>query len=247
MNPTLILALCLGYAAGDILMAELHYDLQSGSSGLVRRTNSWWMKHSYPEHVALIAGIVTFPLSILITYALIDTACLQYKNGNSAAERSPFAGSWVSDFCDFEIEPTQKKALQISLAVFYSWLAVVGVLCFLSSCNKRMFRFMHSRLPLLGITNGEAILFVGVASLLVFNCAHWCHTFTHMLDHSAIYSYWMEKSARRPTYFVTQVTGRLLDVSLGLCSAVLPHHLIHSHLSSPLEFGHYLSINNCIQ
>ena len=196
-------------------MAELHYDLQSGSSGVVRRTNHWWMKHSYPEHVALIAGIITFPLSILITYALIDTACLQYKNGNSPAAKAPFAGSWVSDFCDFEIDPTQKYALQISLAVFYSWLAVVGGLCLLSSCNKRMFRFMHARLTLLGLTNGETILFFGVASLLVFNCTYWCHTFTHMLDHSAVYAYWMEKSPRRPTYFVTQVTGRLLDVSLG--------------------------------
>ena len=239
MNPPLILALCLGYTVGDILIAELHYDLQSRSSGLVRRTNSWWMKHFYPEHVALIAEIVTFPLSTLITYALIDTACLQYKNGDSPAGKSSFAGSWVSDFCDFEIDPTQKKALQISLAVFYSWLAVVGGMFLLSSCNKRTFRFMHARLPLLGITKGETILFFGVASLLAW-CQqigairsrtwwYWCHTFTHMLDHSTVYAYWMVTSARRHTYFVTQVTGRLLDVSLGPCSVALPHP-IHTRL-----------------
>ena len=177
MNPSLILALCLGYAVGDVLLAEHNYDLQSGSSAVVRRTYSWWMKHSYPEHVALIAGIITFPLSILVTYALIDTVCLQYKNGKSLPEKAPWAGSWVSDFCDFDIEPTQKKALQISLAVFYSWLIIVGGMCLLSGCNKRAFRFMQTRLTLVGLTNGEVILFFGVASLLIFNCVYWYHTF----------------------------------------------------------------------
>jgi hypothetical protein len=220
MNPSLILALCLGYAVGDILLAEHNYDLQSGSSGIVRRTYSWWMKHSYPEHVALIAGIITFPLSILITYALIDTVCLQYKNGQSLPEKAPWAGSWVSDFCDFDIEPTQKKALQISLAVFYSWLIIVGGMCLLSGSNKRVFRFMHTRLSLIGLTNGETILFFGVATLLIFNCVYWYHTFKFMLDHSELYAFWMKDSIRRPTYFATQVTGRLLDVSLGMLTAL---------------------------
>lgn len=236
MNPSLILALCLGYAAGDIILAECNYDLQSGSSGAVRRTYSWWMTHSYPEHYALIAGIFTFPLSILVTYALIDTVCLQYRNGDSSAKNAPFPGSWVSDFCDFDIEPTQKKALQISLAVFYAWLVVVGGMCLLSGFNKRVFRFMHARLSLIGLTNGETILFVGVASLLIFNCVYWYHTFNYMLDNSPLYAKWMSTSIRRPTYFATQVTGRLLDVSLGpytvLIAPLLNPILLVAHLTS---------------
>lgn len=215
MNPSLILALCLGYAAGDIIMAEHNFDLQTGSSGVIGKMYSWWTKHSYPEHFALIAGIITFPLSILVTYALIDTVCSPYRYGKASADMAPFPGSWVTDWCDFDIEPTQKKSLQISLAVFYSWLVVVAGMCLFSNSNKRVFRFMHTRQSLLGITNGETILFFGVASLLIFNCVYWHHTFTYLLDNSKLYTSWMGRSIRRPTYFATQVTGRLLDVSLG--------------------------------
>jgi hypothetical protein len=232
MNPSLILALCLGYAAGDIMLAECNYDLQSGSSGMVRKAYAWWMTHSYPEHYALIAGIFTFPVSILVTYSLIDSACLQYRNGS--VKNGPFPGSWVSDFCDFDIEPTQKKALQISLAIFYAWLVLIGGMCLLSGSSKRVYQFMHARFSLIGVSNGETILFVGVASLLIFNCVYWYHTFKYMLDNSSLYAKWMSTNVRRPTYFATQVTGRLLDVSLGqytvLTQDLFPVYLCICHL-----------------
>ena len=237
-NPSLFLALCVGYAVGDVISCDHHYDLKTGSNALIPKFVNWLSKNSFPELSALFSGIVIFPLSIFITYGLIDNVCYEYSLGNVVASLSPYPGSWVADYCDFEIEPTQKKALQVSLAVFYSWLTIVGSICLLSNWNKRIFNFIHKERSIsfhkdlkensylsFRATHGEIILFFAVASLLIFNCVFWYYKYTDLLDNSLLYAGWMNDSVRRPTFFATMVSGHLVREISGVSYLVI--HMSH--------------------
>ena len=102
MNPSLFFALCLGYTAGDVLSCDQHVDLKTGSNSVIYSFVDWCTRHSFPELLALFSGVITFPFAIFVTYALIDNVCYEYSLGNAAAGILP--GSWVADFCDFEID-----------------------------------------------------------------------------------------------------------------------------------------------
>lgn len=232
-NPSLFLALGCGYALGHYLFANMIFDLT------LQRSHTWmyqtstkiihWLKtHVFSDHIVLLIGMLSFPIAMMTTYGLIENVCWDYAHGYKQAFEGPFAGSFPVDWCDLETNISFKKALEVSLAVFYAWVFVLTCILCLSKVNKSLYLFLHRESISFkwGITNGDLILFVAIVSLLFFNGIYHYYNYKHLIDDSNLFLYWInmkplhQKSIRRPWYFATQVTGRLCDVSLGLL--VLP-------------------------
>ena len=218
-NPSLFLALFVGYLIGGYICCELNIDERlpgirlfnysaCGASAL-----NWWTKHSSHEHFALLAGVLTFPIALSIGYALILYTC----PATITVVRGPYSGVWVTDWCAFEREPTQLISIQQSLGVFYGFLAINSIIMLLAKRHKSMYGFLHKEVVRgKHVSNGEVIMSAGVASLLIFNVAFWYNRYTFMMMNGALYVGWIKGTNRQQWFLAIQVTGRILDVSLGL-------------------------------
>lgn len=218
-NPSLFLALIVGYLIGGYICCELSIDERLPGIRLFSRGAygayilNWWIKHSVHEHFALLAGVLTFPTALFIGYALIQYTC----PATTAAVRGPYTGVWVTDWCAFEMEPTQQMSIQQSLGVFYGFLAITSTIMLLARRYKSIFNYLHKAV-LQGkhISNGEVIMSAGVASLLLFNVVFWYNRYSFMMMNGTLYEGWIKGTNKQECFLATQVTGRILDVSLGL-------------------------------
>ena len=218
-NPCLFLALIVGYFIGGYVCCELSIDERLLGIRLFNRDScfasalNWWTKHSSHEHFALLAGVSTFPIALFIGYALILCTCPV----TTAAVKGPYSGVWVTDWCAFEMEPTQLISIQQSLGVFYGFLAINSTIMLLAKRYKSIFGFLHKEVVRgKHISNGEVIMSAGVAFLLVFNVVFWYNRYTFMMMNGDLYVGWIKGTDRQQWFLATQVTGRVLDVSLGL-------------------------------
>ena len=237
-NPSLILALVVGYLIGGYLCCELKMNqqllgdrfLESSTYGL--SSFKWWIRHSPHEHYVVVMGVLTFPTALFTGYALIHNSCYYLHPGQHSPSNvidthqpggrisnraAPFVGGWFADWCAFENEPTNKLSVQQSLGVFYGFLAVTAAIMLLAKRYKAVFNFLRKEVVKgRSLTNGEVIMAGGVGCLLIFNFAFWYNRYTFMIMNGELYLGWLKGTDRQPWFFATQVSGRLLDVSLGL-------------------------------
>lgn len=224
MNPNLFLALGIGYALGAYLFCdyEISEKFSRGSSirnhgKLVTQTLAWWNKHSAQDIFILFAGMMTFPLALFSTYALIDYTCL--SNGRSTDDdrllttgKGPYPGAFPIDTCYLEDRTIEKISLKTSFAVYYIFLFLTSILMYFTYRNKATFNFVHKEIIRgFKVTNGELIVFSAITALLVFNAVFWWRIYGDLVDRN-----FDPANPRTSWYYATQVTGRLCDVSLGL-------------------------------
>lgn len=235
-NPSLFLALVIGYLVGGYACCELKLDQKLLGTQFAEFSSStataikWWTQHSPHEHFVLIAGVLVFPTALVSGYGLIHNTCYYYTPGQQSSHevddwpgtlisegKAPFVGGWIPDWCGFESEPTNKMSIQQSIGVFYGFLAITTSIMLLAKRYKSVFTFLRKEvIQGRNVTNGEVIMTSGVAALLIFNFAFWYNRYTFMIMNGTLYMGWMKGTSRQPWFFATQVTGRLLDVSLGL-------------------------------
>lgn len=220
MNPNLLLALALGYSIGCYITIDTYYDIKLNVSNnkYVNNIIKWWNNHSVTDHYVLIVGLLTYPISMATTYALIDRTCYYGAHVGHADDwqsfKGPYPGGFPTDWCWLETRREERNSLRTSFAVYYVSIFIVSLLMAWSHNNKTAFLFLHREVYHgYNITNGEVLVFAAVASIIIYNICLWWWSFQH-------HSWMAPDNVRYPWYFATQVSGRVCDVSLGL--AFLP-------------------------
>jgi ferredoxin-NADP reductase len=159
------------------------------------------------EKLVVFGGLAVFPLSLFFTYLMLTSAkCLV-------------------DQCTFDVDPVGNQQMQVAIGVFHAWLWGVGGVLYAVKLSPNAKRFLSA--PVCGSSvscvtpaRGQVLLGLAIAGLLVFNSTFWYYTFQDFWVSSDVYIPIQNFTTMRAGYEVTQQTGRLNEIFLGL--AMLP-------------------------
>ncbi|KAJ3052918.1 hypothetical protein HK097_005419 [Rhizophlyctis rosea] len=153
--------------------------------------------------IAVIAAVFSVPVGLFLGLYMMEVPC-------------------YADYCVEHSYPTFKRGSQIALGVFYFWLVFVVGVMFKARRNPTLHRYLHQplytstrRYATFSMSRGEALFHFSIAVLILFNLIFFLIIGKATVDgpdYDSLRSY----PGRILSYYTTQVTGKLLDVALGI-------------------------------
>ncbi|KAJ3410991.1 hypothetical protein HDV05_002935 [Chytridiales sp. JEL 0842] len=172
---------------------------------------------SGPQLTATLASLACIPLGLGVTYAMFELPCYL-----------PLCFEWNT--------LAGKRAGQVTIAVFYAWLLVVGAVLMLSNKSLRVYKFVRTPVYI-GLSTilplGEVLFYASFVAFMAFNLSYW-----YTVNFSV---YWAKpkpwiRSWMVPAHLAVQTSGRLLDVALGLMFVTVTRHsFIQTVLRVPFQ------------
>ena len=126
------------------------------------------------------------------------------------------------DYCIEHLYPTFKRGSQIALGVFYAWLFFLMVTMGLARRRPSLHRYLHKPLyasttnnAVFSISRGETLFHLSIFGLIIFNLVFFLPVAKATVD-GPEYDSFRSTPGRILSWYTTQVTGKLLDVALGI-------------------------------
>ncbi|KND05203.1 uncharacterized protein SPPG_00862 [Spizellomyces punctatus DAOM BR117] len=114
------------------------------------------------------------------------------------------------------------RTFQVNFSVFYIWI-LLTIMAYLAAKKHDSWRKCLSKpcdmggfAP--GFTKGEMLFFLSAGAMMLFNVGYWSATYRYSVFSNKDGAYhWLTDTPKRiPGYFVALVTGRMLDLGLGM-------------------------------
>ncbi|KAK9687967.1 hypothetical protein K7432_014573 [Basidiobolus ranarum] len=149
-----------------------------------------------PAYIAIVGDVTVLTVGIVMGFWMMELPC-------------------YADFCIEHTYATAKHSSQIALGVFYIW--VLGAIFILAGLRTKpsLHRFFHKKTGIASMSRGEIVFMLSCAALVMFNLIFYLFESDRLLN-TPVYTKRNLPVPRKIAIYATQVTGKVLDVSMGV-------------------------------